>query len=67
MQQFDSKRRISTATRLRIGAVVVASLLVTACAADDGATAPAASAPVPAPAPAPAPEPAPQPPRVAAP
>lgn len=46
MQQFDSKTRISTRLRVAIGAIVVASLLATACGADeDEASAPAAPPP----------------------
>ena len=46
MQQFDSKSRISTRLWLGVGAIVVASLLATACSSDDAAE--PASAPPPA-------------------
>ena len=46
MQQFDSKSRISTRLWLGVGAMVVASLLATACSSDDAAE--PASAPSPA-------------------
>ena len=39
MQQFDSKSRISTRLWLGIGALVVASLLATACSTDDDSAA----------------------------
>ena len=63
MQQFDSKSRISTRLWLGIGALVVASLLATACSSDDegdSASVPAAaeSRPAPPPSPEPAPPPA---------
>ena len=46
MQQFDSKSRISTRLWLGVGAIVVASLLATACSSDDEGE--PASAPPPA-------------------
>ena len=46
MQLFDSKSRISTRLWLGVGAIVVASLLATACSSDDAAE--PASAPPPA-------------------
>ena len=63
MQQFDSKSRISTRLWWGISALVVASLLATACSSDDegdSASVPAAaeSRPAPPPSPEPAPPPA---------
>ena len=68
MQQFDSKSRISTRLWLGIGALVVASLLATACSSDDeGDSASVPAAAESRPAPPPSPEPAPPPPADASP